>query len=153
MPKVTDFSRFITMGVALSTCIMKIVRILYSGRKRRSADLTPMVQALFFLVGDLGGCIIVTIELLNPHQCSVVQRARFLYPYIYAELMIYMRSSCGRSPQERTVVPAKSPVWRRSGFVVSPHAHESGFWYGQGREQGGYFAVNYFGSMTLSPLI
>jgi hypothetical protein len=47
---------------------MRIARILGSGRKRRSADLTPMVQALFFLVRDLGVCIIVTIELLNPHQ-------------------------------------------------------------------------------------
>ena len=47
---------------------MRIARILGSERKRRSADLTPMVQALFFLVRDLGVCIIVTIELLNPHQ-------------------------------------------------------------------------------------
>ena len=46
-----------------------------------------MVQALFFLVRDLGGCIIVTIELLNPLQCSVVQRTRFLHPYIYAQLV------------------------------------------------------------------
>ena len=52
----------------MSAIIMRIARILGSGRKRRSADLTPMVQALFFLVRDLGGCIIVTIELLNPHQ-------------------------------------------------------------------------------------
>ena len=66
---------------------MRIARILDSGRKRRSADLTPMVQALFFLVRDLGGCIIVTIELLNPHQCSVVQGTRFLHPYIYAQLV------------------------------------------------------------------
>src|SRR5882724_7409443 len=68
----------------MSTIIMRIARILHSGRKRRSADLTPMVQALFFLVRDLAGCIIVTIELLNPHQYSVVQRARFLHPlYMY----------------------------------------------------------------------
>ena len=87
----------------MSAIIMRIARILDSRRKRRSADLTPMVQALFFLVRDLGGCIIVTIELLNPHQCSVVQRTRFLHPYMYA---IYMRSSCGRSPQERISRPA-----------------------------------------------
>src|SRR2546422_761788 len=68
----------------MSAIIMRIARILGSGRKRRSADLTPTVQALFFLVRDLGGCIIVTIELLNPHQCRVVQRARFLHPlYMY----------------------------------------------------------------------
>ena|SRR5882724_12888889 len=68
----------------MSAIIMRIARILGSGRKRRSADLTPTVQALFFLVRDLGGCIIVTIELLNPHQCSVVQRTRFLHPlYMY----------------------------------------------------------------------
>ena len=46
----------------MSAIIMRIARILDSGRKRRSADLTPMVQALFFLVPDLGDCIIVTIE-------------------------------------------------------------------------------------------
>src|SRR5437899_12651889 len=89
----------------MSAIIMRIARILGSGRKRRSADLTPMVQALFFLVRDLGGCIIVTIELLNPHQCRVVQRARFLHP-----LYIYMRSSCGRSPQERISCPVGGPI-------------------------------------------
>ena len=36
------------------------------------------VQALFFLGGNLGGCII-TIEPPNPHQCSVVQRAGSLW--------------------------------------------------------------------------
>jgi hypothetical protein len=67
--------------------IIRIARILDSGRKRRSADLTPMVQALFFLVRDLEGCIIVTIELLNPHRCGVVQRTRF--PSIYMIYAIY----------------------------------------------------------------
>src|SRR5713101_1408832 len=46
--------------------IIRIARILDSGRKR-------------FLVRDLEGCIVVTIELLNPHRCSVVQRTRFLH--------------------------------------------------------------------------
>ena len=36
-----------------------------------------------------GGCIIVTIELLNPHRCSVVQRTRFLHPvYMYMYICI-----------------------------------------------------------------
>src|SRR5713101_7913194 len=76
--------------------IIRIARILDSGRKR-------------FLVRDLEGCIVVTIELLNPHRCSVVQRTRFLHPYI----LRYMRSSCGRSPQERIsrpVVPSASSL-------------------------------------------
>jgi hypothetical protein len=99
---------------------MSIARILDSGRKRRSADLTAMVQALFFLGGDLGGCIIVTIELRNPHQCSVVQRAGSLLttgredsllrerPH---ELRIYIRIVFSSSFRA-----SESPVWR-----TTPH--------------------------------
>src|SRR5882672_5935054 len=72
----------------MSAIIMRIARILDSGRKRRSADLTPMVQALFFLVPDLAGCIIVTIELLKIRtNVASAQGARFLHPYIYAQLV------------------------------------------------------------------
>jgi len=90
----------------MSTIIMRIARILHSGRKRRSADLTPIVQALFFLVPDLAGCIIVTIELLNPHQCSIGPR-REVPPSLY---LCAARAGVPLRRKFRPVVPSRSSL-------------------------------------------
>jgi hypothetical protein len=74
------------MGVSWSTCTMRIARISDSGRKHRSTDLVPKPRAVFFLVRELEGCIIVTIGLPNPHRRSVGKTPSFFHPYIYTHL-------------------------------------------------------------------
>ena len=62
MPRVTDFSRFKTMGVALSTYIMRTVRISDLRRGRLKAEFVPKLRVEFFRMSDSEGCTIVTIE-------------------------------------------------------------------------------------------
>jgi len=92
---------------------MRIARILH--RKE-----TPFGRphsdrsGLFLFVPDLAGCIIVTIELLNPHQCSIGPRGEVPPSYIYA-------AALRAFPAERISRP-RGPI---KVFLVSCRVSES----------------------------
>ena len=104
---------------------MRIARILDSGRKRRSADLTPMVQALFFLVRDLGAASSLRSScLIRTDVASSKERGSSIL-YICICIYVYVRSSCGRSPQERISRP-EGPIQVFSSAVVLANRPISG---------------------------
>ena len=62
MPRVTEFSRFNIMGVALSTRTTKIEPILAWESKLRLGEFNPEIGALWFRRRDWVGCTTATVE-------------------------------------------------------------------------------------------
>jgi hypothetical protein len=63
-----DFSRFFTMGVELSTCIMKTARISDLRRAPLTAGFVPLLWVGSFLRSESAGCTIATIERPSPDR-------------------------------------------------------------------------------------